>query len=108
SRRYSNVVLEFLDRQFNPPGQFVHDRPQLVETETGRLLDSLPMSLSSGFANLATNHRWSRDQTLLAVAGNDSLAVWEMPPRKPLSGFAAGAAMLALPLVLMARKSTRR
>jgi WD40 repeat protein len=104
SRRNSNVVLEFLDGHFSPPGQFVHKRPQLEDTESGRLLDSLPMELSNGFTILATSHAWSRDQTLLAVAGNDTLAVWDMPPRKPLSWIALGVALVALPLIVFTRR----
>jgi hypothetical protein len=45
---------------------------------------------------------------LLAVAGRDAVAVWDIPPRKSLKWFAAGAALIALPLVLTARRWVRR
>jgi hypothetical protein len=51
---------------------------------------------------------WSPDGTLLAIAGETMLAVWDVPPRKRLSWFAVGAALCAFPPFLIARRRVRR
>jgi len=51
---------------------------------------------------------WSSDGKLLAISRPDSLTVWDIPPRKPLTWFAAGATLLALPTFTIACRRVRR
>jgi hypothetical protein len=53
-------------------------------------------------------HAWSADGTLLAIAGEDELTVWDIPPRRSLKWFMAGAALFALPPFVIARRRVRR
>jgi len=45
-------------------------------------------------------------KTAFAVR-NREIQIWDIPPRRPLSWFAAGAALLALPIALVARRRCR-
>jgi hypothetical protein len=108
SHRHGNRLLDLLDRHFTSLGPWAYERPHLVEIGTGRPVYSMPMALPNGVAHPATSHGWSRDRALLAVAGKDTLAVWDIPPRKPLSWFTTGVALFALPPFLIARRRLRR
>jgi len=108
SRRHGNIVLDLLDQQFSSLGPFVHRRPQLFEIETGRPLYSMPMALPNNYGHPATSCGWSHDRSLLAVAGNDAVAVWDLPPRKSLTWFAVGTGLLTCPLAILARRRNRR
>jgi hypothetical protein len=77
------------------------------ETGSGRQRHVLPMALDSDLTS-STGHAWSPDGTLLAIAGEDELTVWDIPPRKSLSWFAGGAGLFALPLFVIARRQVRR
>jgi hypothetical protein len=55
--------------------------------------------------------RWSPDGNSLATldkVSGASIYVWDMPPRPPLPWFAAGAALVALLIALVARRRVRK
>jgi hypothetical protein len=47
-----------------------------------------------------------RSFAALDTAGN--IAIWDLPPRKPLGWFALAAGVLALPIAWLARRRVRR
>jgi WD40 repeat protein len=55
---------------------------------------------------------WSPDGTSVAAASfsyeRGTWCLWDIPPRKSLTWFAAGAAMFALPIAMIARRRVRR
>jgi len=108
SQRHSNVLLDLLDQKFTTLGPFAHRRPRMFEIETGRPVHSMPTALQDNYGRPDTSCSWSRDRALLAVAGRDEVAVWDVPPRKPLPRLAVGAVLIALPLVMIARRRVRR
>jgi hypothetical protein len=99
-----NPVFEFLDQHVLNGALGTIVRPVLWETGSGRLRHVLPMAIDTS----PTGHAWSADGTLLAIAGEDDLMVWDIPPRRSLKWFMAAAALLALPLHLIARRQVRR
>jgi hypothetical protein len=44
----------------------------------------------------------------VAIGAGDTVEVWDIPPRKSLTWFVAGAALFALPAVVIARRRVRR
>jgi hypothetical protein len=55
--------------------------------------------------------QWSPDGKTLAVRDSrdkSAWQLWDIPPRKPLTWFATGAVLLALPFALIARRYVRR
>jgi WD40 repeat protein len=102
--RHTDPILELLRRPLN---EVVTERPHLWDTREGRLRYSLPMTVDSTFGNIS-QYCWSPDGTLLAIAGNDQLAVWDIPPRRSLTWLAAGAMLFSLPPFLIARRRVRR
>jgi hypothetical protein len=101
---FDNPVFEFLDLHVLNGALGTNVRPALWETGCGRLRHVLPMAIDTS----PTGHAWSADGTLLAIAGEDDLMVWDIPPRRSLKCFMAGAALFALPLVVIARWRVRR
>jgi WD40 repeat protein len=56
-------------------------------------------------------YRWLPDRPAVAVYVSDNPKVWEIwdvPPRKSLTWFTAGAALLALPIAFVSRRRSRR
>jgi WD40 repeat protein len=108
SREQATPLLEMLNRHF--PAQFPQptssERPLLVGTDTDRFVYSLPMDLDRQFRSRPPC-AWSQDGAMLAIAGNDMVAVWDIPPRKSATWFAVGAALFALPPFLIARRQVR-
>jgi hypothetical protein len=86
-------------------GELGGPSPVLWETSSGRLRHILPIAFEV-LVEGTTSYAWSADGTLLALA-NGELTVWHIPPRKPLGWFAAGAALLALPPCVVARRRVR-
>jgi WD40 repeat protein len=101
SATHADRILELLRRPMN---EVVTHRPHLWDTDAGHVRYSLPMTVDPDYVG---QYAWSPDGTLLAIAGDTTLAVWDVPPRKRLSWFAAGATLLALPIVVFARRRTR-
>jgi hypothetical protein len=101
--RHTNLVLELLGR---PQNEVVCDRPHLWDTRAGRVRYSLPMTVDREFGS-TSQYGWSPDGTLLAIAGETMLSVWDVPPRKPLAWFAAGAVLLACPIMILASRRCR-
>lgn len=101
-----NPVLEFLDVHVLQGALGISVRPVIWDATSGRLLHVLPMAIGSDLCS-ATGQAWSADGKLLAIAGEDDLAVWHMPPRKRLWWFGAGATLLALPIVVFVRRRSR-
>jgi hypothetical protein len=106
---YQNPILEILNRHvlgraiaYSPTL-----RPQLWDTACSDRRYSLPMALDEVFVD-SSRAGWSPDGALLAVASKDTLAVWDIPPRKPVKWLMAIAALLALPPFLIARRRVRR
>jgi hypothetical protein len=75
---------------------------RMFETTTGRLIGDFP----------GCQPRWSPDSRTLATFLKSDypspIGLWNIPPRKSLTWFAAGAAILALPIVLVAWRRTRK
>jgi hypothetical protein len=101
--RHTNLVLKLLGR---PQNEVVCDRPHLWDTRAGRVRYSLPMTVDRDFGSVSP-YGWSPDGTLLAIAGDTTFAVWDMPPRRPLAWFAAGAVLLACPIMILASRRCR-
>jgi hypothetical protein len=109
--------VSLLGRLFERFG-FSSARQQLI----GRLFDvhthrvigeirSQGLPLGSDFGRLPSmNVRWSADGKLGAVheSGTHEFSIWDIPPRKSLTWFAAGAAILALPIAFVAWRRTRK
>jgi WD40 repeat protein len=74
----------------------------LFDATTGRSLGGVTGGIEAA--------AWSPDGSLLAVLDEEgkSMRVWDVPPRKALWWFAAGATLLALPVALLARRRVRR
>src|SRR5262249_43502386 len=74
----------------------------LLDAESGRRLGVVPAFVPSC--------RWSPDGQMIAMINQDGRAVqlWDVPPRKPRSWFAAGATLMALPLAWLAGRRVRR
>ena len=78
---------------------------------TGRQLGNIPVDLSnylpSGDNLLTIQFMWTSDGQKLGVTNREDKTrtwqIWEIPPRKSLTWFCAGAALLALPTALVAR-----
>jgi WD40-like Beta Propeller Repeat len=109
SRRHSNPILEFLNQYFpgKVPPRSIVEWPQIVETATDRPLYLLPMTLDRECRSRSATG-WSQDDTLLAIAGEDTLAVWDMPPRKSVTWFAAATLLVAVATFAIARWRIRR
>jgi hypothetical protein len=60
----------------------------------------------SGYVDYSTDGRF----LAISFAQDEEfhLHVWDVPPRKPLTWFAAGAVLLILPLAWLARRRVRR
>jgi WD40 repeat protein len=73
----------------------------LVSANSGQLIATV-----RGDAEFA---RWSPDGSMLATVDQDekTIRIWDIPPRKPLTWFAAGAALLALPIAFVAWRRVR-
>lgn len=81
---------------------------RFVGARSGKVIGYLPPNLEEltyGFTQYGTY--FSPDGALLLVADNRGLIIWDVPPRKPLTWFLAGAALWALPLVLLTRRTRR-
>ena len=107
--RQENPVLEWLAGHVfgRPPGEFTSFRPQFWDAKTGERRYWLPMAINPYF-NERSKSSWSRNGELFAIAGETTLAVWDIPPLKPLSWYAAGAALLAFPVFVVALRRVRR
>jgi hypothetical protein len=108
SREHSNPILDFLNEHFpgQAPPRSIVEWPQLVETATDRPAFLLPMALDREGRSRSVRG-WSTDGAFLAIAGQDTLAVWDVPPRKSLAWFTAGSGLLAFPIFIYARRRTR-
>jgi hypothetical protein len=54
---------------------------------------------------------WSPTGETVAIfqsGSNNSWQIWDIPPRKSLTWFTAGAALLALPIAVIARRRVRK
>lgn len=107
--RHENPVMEMINQRVlgRPPGEWGSFRPLLFDSGTGEARYRLPMAIDMHFDGWSRS-RWSPDGTLLAIAGNEQVAVWDIPPRRSLSWFAVGAVLVALPPFLIARRRVRR
>jgi hypothetical protein len=82
--------------------------------ETGRLscgLFDMATGESRGIiTGRVSSDCWTSDSRLFATTDRDrtTVFVWDIPPRKPLTWFAAAAAFLALAVLIPARWRTRR
>ncbi|HTK73892.1 MAG TPA: hypothetical protein VL371_01470 [Gemmataceae bacterium] len=102
-----NPIFEFLDLRLLQGALGTNVRPVVWETGSGRLRHVLPMAIDPDVDSPA-GHAWSADGTFLAIAGEDELTVWDIPPRRSLKWFMAGAALFALPPFVIARRRVRR
>jgi hypothetical protein len=73
----------------------------LVDPDTGRECGRIP-------AEAFLSNAWSPDGRTLAAKAPGGIALWDIPPRKSLKWLMAGAAFLALPPLLIARRRVRR
>jgi WD40 repeat protein len=77
---------------------------RFVDIPSGRTIGRLPSHPTSGLDHhrLAWVH-FSPDGELFAVAENDRLRVWDVPPRQPLALFLTLTAVLGAVVVGLAR-----
>jgi hypothetical protein len=101
-------IMEWINQHVlgRPGGRFTNLFPGLCDTQSGRQRYSLPMGIEEIVFG-SSSYGWSSDGTLLAIAGKNTLAVWDIPPRKSLSWFAVGATLFALPPFVIARRRVR-
>lgn len=106
--RRDDPLSELLNRYIlmRPTGATMSFRPELWEADSGRLRYSLPMDLGGDFGG-QPRHSWTLDGKLLAIAGEETMMVWDIPPRKSWWFFPL-AALLAIPPVWLARRRVRR
>jgi WD40 repeat protein len=80
--RHENLVMELISQRVlgRPPGEWMSIRPLLFDSDTGQTRYRLPMALNVHFDGWSRS-RWSPDGTLLAIAGDEQVAVWDIPPR---------------------------
>jgi hypothetical protein len=81
---------------------------ELVDIESGRTVMTLPFALDGAFHTRGGPLAVTANFDALANDEAPSVEVWDIPPRKSLTWFAAGAALLALPPLLIARRRVRR
>jgi WD40 repeat protein len=75
---------------------------RLIDLHTGRETGCIPG------ASVSLSH-WSPDGQMLAVtAESGTMALWDVPPRKSLTGFLAAATALAVAIAGWARRRSRR
>jgi hypothetical protein len=105
-----NPPPELLNRYLfiRTTGATIEMRPELWEADSGRLRYSLPMDVGGGFSGGPPRHCWSLDGKLLAIAGEVTLTVWDIPPGKLWSCFLPLAAILAVPPMWLAQQQVRR
>jgi hypothetical protein len=75
------------------------------ELATGRL----GLAINNGFDTVYPV--WSADSTAIATENARDASIidiWDIPPRRPLTWFATGAALLALPIAFFARRRVRK
>jgi hypothetical protein len=72
----------------------------LVDSATGQVLGRIP---TQGYSQ-----SFSSDGRLVALNDGHVIRIWDIPPRKPVKWFVVAAALLALPLVWLARRRVRR
>jgi hypothetical protein len=77
----------------------------VIDTESGNVIVDQPMEESDNIFG-----RFSGDSRRFFVEhwSEDIAYVWDIPPRKSLTWFATGAAILALPITLLAWRRTRK
>jgi hypothetical protein len=83
----------------------------IYDVEQNQLVDYLPASAAKRLQGIGVEADWSPDATTVAFLnadGNNLLTIWDIPPCKSLTWFAAGAAILALPIALVAWRRTRK
>jgi WD40 repeat protein len=81
------------------PQPAAYARLDLLDAATGRRLHALP----------ETDVAYAPDgQSLAVLDPSGRLAVWDVPPRKPLAWLVIAAALLALPLAWLARRRVQR
>ena len=78
------------------------ERLHIFDVATGQRNGTIALEPGSSMFRVAS------DGAVLAVWGNGSLQVWDLPPRKPLIWFAVAAAGLALPIAGLAWRRSRR
>jgi WD40 repeat protein len=104
--QFQSPVAEWLHLHVlkRPPEDFESVHAQLWETGCGRLR----YSFNAHFGTPPRQSAWPPDGALIAVAGKDTLSVWDVPLRRPLTWFAAGAALFGVPPFVIARRQVRR
>jgi WD40 repeat protein len=89
-------------------GREEYSRIRFLDGLTGREIGRLPPIPIPKGDTTATWAQFSLDGSLFAVNDGATLRIWDIPPRKPLTWFAVGATLLALPMALVARWRVRR
>jgi WD40 repeat protein len=102
----SNPVRDLVNQYvlMRPGADRDASRAQLWDTGSGQRRYTLPVALNSEFLGA----KWSSKGDMLTMWANGVLTVWDVPPRKSLWWFVAGAGLLAFPIVLLARWHSRR
>jgi WD40 repeat protein len=105
----NSLLLWVHEKVLTLPGNWVYrTRINLLDGATGREEVTLPTEFDGTEGIGLERVIFAPDQSLLALITNDQIAVWDVPAQKPLLGFLTGAALLALPLAVLARWRMRR
>lgn len=87
----------------------------LYEATTGSMVGEVPVKPAyvhpGTLMRRPMDLRWSPDGRSIAIADPESMGswqIWDIPPRKSLTWFAAGAALLVLPIAFAAHRRRRR
>jgi hypothetical protein len=81
---------------------------EMIDIESGRSVMSLPFALYGAFETAAGPIAVASTFDLKVDNAAPRVDVWDIPPRKSVTWFTAGAAMLAVPLFLIGRRRARR
>ena len=111
SGSFAERLFGFLGLRWPVPTRIVQ-RGQFIDASSGVSLGTVTVRREDEglITHDVSQVYWSPNSEVAAIHDkhDNSWAVWDIPPRKSLTWFAAGAALLALPIAFLARRRVRR